>query len=113
MTNADRPSTPADAGDDPFWRRPPGGMPERPAPSSAGAPAEQPYAGPPRSLMPPPHWRPPVVVPVSPPRDMPVQDHLRLDAEEQATRTVSHGIGLVAGAVVLLLLVAVCARLIS
>ncbi len=36
-----------------------------------------------------------------------------MDAEEQATRTVSHGIGLVAGAVVLILLVAVCARLVG
>ncbi|MGA8117175.1 MAG: translation initiation factor 2 [Actinocatenispora sp.] len=117
MTNADRPTEPQDDGADSYWRRPVDGGPGAhggPVAQPPVGPRPEPYVGPPPTVPPPsPHWRPPVVVPTSPPRTMPAQDHGRLDAEERAARTVSHGIGLVAGAVVLVLLITVCARLIG
>ena len=41
---------------------------------------------------------------------LPEQDHDRLDVEEQAARTLTTGIGLVAGAILLVLLLILCAR---
>lgn len=109
VTNAHRPQ-PDDA--DAYWRRPAdgGASPRRTAPAEPAPPR---YEGPPESVPPPPTWRPPVVVPVTPPREMPEQDTARIDGEERAARTVSYGVGLVAAAVVLVLLVVVCARLVG
>jgi hypothetical protein len=45
-----------------------------------------------------------------PPGSLPEQDHDRLDIEEQAARTLTTGIGLVVGAVLLVLLLILCAR---
>jgi len=45
----------------------------------------------------------------SPPARLPEQDHDRLDLEEQAARTLTQGIGLVAGAVMLVVLLILCA----
>ncbi|WP_203664733.1 translation initiation factor 2 [Actinocatenispora rupis] len=110
MTNAPRPDS-----DDAYWRRPAdgGASPHRVAPAAPAEPAAPRYEGPPASVPPPPGWQPPVVVPVTPPREMPRQDGDRMDAEEKAARTVSYGVGLVAAAVVLVLLVVVCARLVG
>lgn len=45
-----------------------------------------------------------------PPRALPPQDHGEIDVQEAAARTLTYGIGLVAGAVMLLALCALFAR---
>jgi hypothetical protein len=45
-----------------------------------------------------------------PPRELPAQDHARLDVEEQAAQTLTQGIGLVVGAIALVLLLVLCTR---
>ena len=115
------------------WRRPPGassadphagGVPgggASPGPGPSGGVAPGPggapdagfvrsYSGPPPSNPPPPHWRPNLVTEPLPPGDLPAQDHDRLDVEEQAAQTLTKGIGLVAGAIMLVLLLVLCAR---
>ena len=101
------------ADDDAGWRRPPAGAgSERTAPAAPTAPSRPPveYSGPPPSNPPPANWRPPLVQRPVPPRQLPEQDHDRLDVEEQAARTLSQGIGMVAGAVLLVLMLILCAR---
>jgi hypothetical protein len=101
------------ADDDAGWRRPPGGDgPDRSAPVGPAAPTRPivEYGGPPPSNPPPANWRPPLVQRPVPPRQLPEQDHDRLDVEEQAARTLSQGIGMVAGAVLLVLMLILCAR---
>jgi hypothetical protein len=68
------------------------------------------YSGPPPTNPPPPNWRPPVVAEPIPPGTLPEQDNARIEVEEQAARTLTTGIGLVAGAVLLVLLLILCAR---
>jgi hypothetical protein len=51
-----------------------------------------------------------VVAEPPPPGTLPEQDHERIDVEEQAARTLTTGIGLVVGAVCLVLLLILCAR---
>jgi len=50
------------------------------------------------------------VIRPAPPRLLPLQDHPRLDAEEQSAKTLTKGIGLLAGAVMIVLLLVVCGR---
>jgi hypothetical protein len=94
---------------DDYWRRPPEGT-EQPPPGPATPPAAA-YTGPPRSTPPPPGWRPPMVVQPAPPRAMPKQDEERLDREEQAATILTKGVGLFAGAVILVLLLILCGRI--
>jgi hypothetical protein len=94
-----------------YWRRPAEG-------AETAKPQEQPkepepYTGPPTSTPPPKGWRPPVVVPTPPPREMPSQDQDAMDASERSTRVVTYGVGIFAAAVVLVLVFIVCARLVS
>jgi hypothetical protein len=104
----------AASGDDDYWRRPPEGAGDRPAePAAPQAPEPVEYSGPPTSTPPPPGWRPPVVVPTPPPRDMPAQDQPAMDTNERGTRAVTYGVGIFAGAVVLVLIFIVCARLVG
>lgn len=81
--------------------------PEYTAPVASQAPE---YTGPPRTNPPPAAWRPPIVAEPPPPGALPEQDHERIDVEEQAARTLTTGIGLVVGAVCLVLLLILCAR---
>ncbi|MEN3612033.1 translation initiation factor 2 [Plantactinospora sp. ZYX-F-223] len=101
--------------DDAFWRRPTG--PPADSPESTAEPATPPpvrpgihYPGPPPSTTPPPGWRPPLHVQPAPPRALPAQDHAALDAEEGSARTLTYGVGLVGGAVVLVLMCLLCSR---
>jgi len=68
------------------------------------------YTGPPPTNPPPPNWRPPLVAEPVPPGALPEQDHDRIDVEEQAARTLTTGVGLVVGAILLVLLLILCAR---
>ena len=103
-------------GDDGSWRPPAEGS-AAPAHGSAD-PADRPvsgaspsgYTGPPRAAPPPPGWRTPVVVQPGSPRALPRQDPARLDAEEQSARTLTYGVAMVAGAVMVLLILVLCGR---
>jgi len=102
-------SAPTGNEDDAYWQRPEPGA-ARPGPS---APAPDPgpaYGGPPRTDPPPAHWRPPTVAQPPPPRDMPGQNMDAVDEAEGAARTMTYGIGLVAGAIALILMCLLCAR---
>jgi hypothetical protein len=68
------------------------------------------YSGPPRTNPPPRDWHPTVVPQPPPPRMMPAQDMDALDEDEGAAKTVTYGIGLVAGAIAVILICLLCAR---
>ncbi len=80
-----------------------------PEPTAAPDPAER-YEGPPRPSPPSPHWRPPTIAQPPPPRAMPAQEMDALDEAEGSARTVTYGVGLVAGAIALVLMCLLCAR---
>jgi hypothetical protein len=104
-----RPIQPPGGGPSP-WRRPPGAAEERrpPAERPIGPPA---YAGPPVSRPPPPGWRPPIVVRAPDPRELPAQDLAGIDLAERGARTLTLGIGMIAGAVTLIGTCLLCSRL--
>jgi hypothetical protein len=99
---------PAQAWDEQQWRRP------SPASESGVTPPaapEQPvYTGPPRSDPAAATWRPQTVIRVPPARQLPPQDDAVVDAQEQRARTVTYGVGMIAGAVALIVLVILCGR---
>jgi hypothetical protein len=99
--------------DDLQWRRPPeGGGPtpgRPPAPEDEPA-APEPYTGPPPTTPPPPDWRPRLLVQPPPPRELPAQDDDALDAQEREARTLTYGVGMVAGAILLVILLVLCGR---
>jgi hypothetical protein len=98
-------------GDDLQWRRPPSGGPTPGNPPAADRPpAPPPYTGPPRTTPPPPDWRPRVVVEPTPPHQLPPQDLAALDAQERDERTLTYGVGLLAGAILLIVLLVLCGR---
>jgi hypothetical protein len=41
---------------------------------------------------------------------MPAQDHAGLDAQEQSAKTITYGVGMVAGAILLIVMCALCSR---
>jgi hypothetical protein len=92
---------PPGPGGDPFGRVEFGGR---------NAVPETGYAGPPRSDPPAPGWRPPTIAHPPPPRTMPGQDIDALEEAEGSARTVTYGVGLVAGAVGIILVCLLCAR---
>ena len=99
------------ADDDLQWRRPPEGG--GPTPGRPPAPAEdepEPYTGPPPTTPPPPDWRPRLLVQPPPPRELPAQDDEALDTQEREARTLTYGVGMVAGAVLLVVLLVLCGR---
>lgn len=71
-----------------------------------------PYSGPPPSTAPPLGWRPPVHLQPAPPRPLPPQDLPRLDADEGSARTLTYGVGMIAGAVLLIVVCLLCSRII-
>ncbi|OLE27359.1 MAG: translation initiation factor 2, partial [Actinobacteria bacterium 13_1_20CM_3_71_11] len=74
-------------------------------------PAPPPYAGPPRPSPPPRDWRPRLLIQPPPPRELPAQDLAALDAQDREARTVTYGVGMVAGAVLLIVLLILCGRI--
>lgn len=95
--------------DDDYWRRPAEATGPEPAPPSDHEPATD-YTGPPPSAAPPPDWRPMVVNQLPPPRHLPRQDPDRLDADERSARTVTYGIAMIAGAVLVVVSCLLCSR---
>jgi hypothetical protein len=45
-----------------------------------------------------------------PPRDLPVQDLETLEVQEREARTLTYGVGMVAGAILLIVLLVLCGR---
>ncbi|HEX2771177.1 MAG TPA: translation initiation factor 2, partial [Micromonosporaceae bacterium] len=68
------------------------------------------YAGPPSAAPPPPDWRPEVVSPPPPPRRLPDQDLDALDSDERSARTLTYGIAMMAGAVLVIVSCLLCSR---
>jgi hypothetical protein len=99
--------------DDAYWQRPdpdsaqPGPPPAAPQPDPGST-----YPGPPRMSPPPGQWRPPTISQSPAPRVLPPQDMDALDDAEGSARTVTYGVGLVAGAIALILMCLLCARVI-
>jgi len=98
------------ADDDTQWRRPADGTPTAGVPTPAAAPVAPPYTPPPPTIAPPRGWKPRVLVRPAPPRELPAQDAAQLDAEDQSARTLTYGVAMVAGAIAVLLLLLLCAR---
>jgi hypothetical protein len=99
--------------DEAAWRRPTPDTPSLVPPPEPAPAAPEPYDGPPHTAPAPPTWRPSVVTPIQPPRTMPTQDDQRIDAEERAGRTLTQGVGVVAGAILLILIFVLCGRVLG
>ena len=102
---------------DDIWRRPAGdhdaGLPSRPSePAAPLTTPESAYAGPPRSAPPDPDWQPKVLVRTPEARRLPAQNQDALDEIDRNNAALTRGIGLVAGAIGLILLFIVCGRLV-
>ncbi|NJC69384.1 translation initiation factor 2 [Planosporangium thailandense] len=101
---------PGPVDDEAQWRRPAADAPSLPPPVPPPPTEPVAYAGPPPTDPPPAGWRPPLVVQAPPPRALPAQDLLRLDEAEQRARTLTYGIAMVAGAVMILVVLVLCGR---
>jgi hypothetical protein len=95
--------------DDEFWRRPADGAPPPPEPPPA-EPAAPAYPGPPPSAPPPKGWRPPVVMHPPAPRELPRQDVSGIDEAERSARTLTYGIGMIAAAILAVVICLLCSR---
>ncbi|WP_307834204.1 translation initiation factor 2 [Paractinoplanes lichenicola] len=104
-------SSPTGVPDDAYWQRPDPDSAEPVPPPAKPEPGHD-YPGPPRTARPSPNWRPPTIAHPPPPRSLPAQDQDALDNAEGSARTVTYGVGLVAGAIALILLCLLCARMI-
>ncbi|MFC7528023.1 translation initiation factor 2 [Actinoplanes sp. GCM10030250] len=104
------PTSPPD--DDAYWQRPDPTAESlgRPARSEPPVPEPLGYAGPPRADPPIAGWRPPTIAHPPPPRSMPGQDIDALEESEGSARTVTYGIGLVTGAIAVVLMCLLCSR---
>ncbi|GAA2641291.1 hypothetical protein Adu01nite_09250 [Paractinoplanes durhamensis] len=98
--------------DDAYWQRPDpsSAQPAPPPPSRPEPTPANPYYGPPQAPPPPSSWRPPTISQPPPPRALPTQDMDALDEAEGSARTVTYGVGLVAGAIAVILMCLLCAR---
>jgi hypothetical protein len=95
--------------DEAQWRRPVEGA-EPPVPAAPPVPPGPAYTGPPPTTAPPLGWRPPVVVQPPPPRALPEQDLAGLDDAEQQARTITYGVAMIAGAIMIVLMLVLCGR---
>jgi hypothetical protein len=100
----------AEGSDENQWRRPSGEAGQKPP---LETPLEAPsYAGPPRPAAPAPGWRPPTMISVPAPRNLPAQDQESIERVERRALTTTYGVGMIAGAIGLLLLIVLCGRLV-
>ncbi|MEU6023347.1 hypothetical protein [Micromonospora sp. NPDC047134] len=104
-------SRPGPTSDEP-WRRPDTGDEATSGAPTQHRPAVGParYAGPPPTVAPPAGWRPPVHLQANPPRQLPPQDMISLDAQEQQAQRVTWGVGTVAGVILVALVCLLCTR---
>ncbi|HEY1486719.1 MAG TPA: translation initiation factor 2 [Micromonosporaceae bacterium] len=112
MTQPQVPSPYSQQGsDEQLWRRP-SASPADPRPAEPQAPPATPYSGPPPTTFAGPDWRPRTLIQVPAARQLPAQDDTALDEQEKAARTVSYGVGMVAGAIALIVLIVLCGRVV-
>ena len=71
------------------------------------------YSGPPRMVPPPQGWKVPEVIVAAAPRRLPEQDHKAIDAEESRARTLTHGVGILAGSLMFVVLIVILVRAIT
>ena len=83
----------------------------RPCRASAGK-RRPVYTGPPRGTPAPPNWRPPTLIQVPAARRLPDQSDAALDEQERSARTITYGVGMITGAIALMLLFVICGRLV-
>jgi hypothetical protein len=100
----------AEGSDEKQWRRP--AEPTGPRAAPDDAPGANQYAGPPRPIPPPPGWRPPTMITVPAPRNLPAQDPDSVDRQERRALVTTYGVGMIAGAVCLVLLIVLCGRVV-
>ncbi len=98
--------------DDQQWRRPEPGSGPVEVPASAAASQMPGYSGPPATVPVPPDWHPPTVVTIPAPRQLPAQDASAIESVERRALATTHGVGLIAGAIALLVLIVLCGRVI-
>ncbi|MCU7726801.1 translation initiation factor 2, partial [Actinoplanes sp. KI2] len=97
-------SSPTGFPDDAYWQRPdPAASPPATPPVTPPTPGDD-YQGPPRTDPAAAGWRPQTISQPPPPRALPPQDMDALDDAEGSARTVTYGVGLVAGAIALILI---------
>jgi hypothetical protein len=70
------------------------------------------YTPPPPTVAPPAGWQTPLILTPAAPRQLPQQDHAAIDQSEQSARNVTAVVGIVATAVVIVLLLVLCGRLV-
>lgn len=111
MTDSQVPSPYSQQGsDEQLWRRHPDGAgAETPQPST---PPVTPYDGPPPTVFAGPDWRPRTLIQVPAARTLPEQDDAEVDQQERSARTVSYGVGMLAGAIVVIVLIVLCGRIV-
>ncbi|KUL29352.1 translation initiation factor 2 [Actinoplanes awajinensis subsp. mycoplanecinus] len=97
---------------DAYWQRPgpDAASLSRPPQDQPATPEPPAYPGPPRTDPPSVHWRPPTIATPPEPRHMPGQNMDAIEEAEGSARTVTFGVGLVAGAVALILICLLCGR---
>jgi hypothetical protein len=95
--------------DEQIWRRPAAGGQQGPPPPVSAPPA-RPYTGPPPTIPPRPGWRPRVLVQVPEARMLPAQDDTEMDEQDRSARTITYGIGMMAGAIALIVMFVLCGR---
>lgn len=96
--------------DEAQWRRPAEGSPSLSPPVPPSARESVAYPGPPPATPPPAGWRPPLVVQAPPPRALPPQDLPHLDDAEQRARTLTYGVAMISGAIMIVLMLVLCGR---
>ena len=92
------------------WRRPESGSEqpyERPKPSTPPL-----YSGPPPTIPAPADWHPPTMVTIPAPRQLPAQDPKSIESTERHALVTTYGVGMIAGAIGLLVLIILCGRVI-
>ncbi|MEU4237779.1 translation initiation factor 2 [Actinoplanes sp. NPDC026619] len=96
--------------DDAYWQRPDPSSAQPAPPPAPTTRNEHAYPGPPKAPPPVAAWRPPTIAQPPPPRALPSQDMDAMDEAEGSARTVTYGVGLVAGAIAVILMCLLCAR---
>ena len=95
--------------DEQLWSRHTDSAAQAPQPST---PPVAPYTGPPPTVFAGPDWRPRTLIQVPAARSLPEQDDAAVDEQERSARTVSYGVAMIAGAILLIVLIVLCGRVV-
>ena len=98
--------------DEQLWRRPPEAANQPPPAAATPSRPATAYSGPPPTISAGPNWRPRTLIQVPAAHKLPPQDDTALDEQDRSARTVTYGVGMVAGAVALIVLIVLCGRIV-